>query len=71
VRDEGIGIPAGELDRIFDRFHRVREGQARFIPGNGLGLAIVREIVMLHGGRVWVESIPGNGSTFHLLLPFA
>jgi PAS domain S-box-containing protein len=71
VRDEGIGIPAAELDRIFDRFHRVREGQARFIPGNGLGLAIVREIVMLHGGRVWVESIPGNGSTFHLLLPFA
>ena len=69
VRDEGPGIPADQQERIFERFYRVtgRKGPA----GTGLGLALVREIVHAHGGRVWVESAPGAGSTFYLSLPFA
>ncbi|MFM9107690.1 MAG: PAS domain S-box protein [Chloroflexota bacterium] len=71
VRDAGFGIPEEHLDRVFDRFHRVRDGRARFIPGNGLGLTVARAIVTLHGGRAWAESTPGEGSAFHLLLPGA
>jgi signal transduction histidine kinase len=69
VRDDGIGIAADELERIFDRFERVETGNAGRIAGTGLGLSIVREIANLHGGRAWAESIPGIGSTFYLAIP--
>ena len=69
VQDQGIGIDAADLDRVFDRFERVESGIAGRIAGAGLGLSIVREIAALHGGRVWAESEPGVGSTFSLSLP--
>ncbi len=67
VQDTGPGIPAVELEAIFVEFHRVAEQRA--VAGTGLGLAIARRLVERHGGRLWAESIPGEGSTFHLLLP--
>lgn len=67
VADQGIGIPPELHERIFDRFERA--GQAKEITGLGLGLFITRQIVEAHGGRIWVESTPGAGSTFHLDLP--
>jgi PAS domain S-box-containing protein len=69
VSDEGIGIPPAEQDKIFDRFHRVDNRLARQTPGTGLGLFLVRAVVEAHGGRVWVESSPGQGSVFWLELP--
>ncbi len=71
VRDEGIGIPAEAKEKIFERFYRVDNSDSRAIGGTGLGLALVREIVTAHGGRVWVESAVGRGSTFFLSLPVA
>jgi signal transduction histidine kinase len=69
VRDTGPGIPADELPRIFDRFYRgTNVGDAR-AGGSGLGLAIARSIAEMHGGRIEVESAPGAGSAFRLLLP--
>jgi signal transduction histidine kinase len=71
VSDRGPGIPTEARDRVFEKFYRVpRLGDAD-VPGTGLGLALVREIAELHGGRVTVESEPGVGSTFRLWLPFA
>lgn len=69
VRDTGIGIPVEDQRRIFDKFYRVESDQTDHISGSGLGLAIVKAIVERHGGRVWVESQPGRGSTFTVLLP--
>jgi PAS domain S-box-containing protein len=69
VSDEGIGIPAEEWDRIFERFHRVENEITRRMRGAGLGLAVCQGIVEAHGGRIWVESQPGAGSTFCLTLP--
>ncbi|MBL8294952.1 MAG: hypothetical protein JNN08_24115, partial [Bryobacterales bacterium] len=69
VRDRGIGIPLEEQPRIFERFHRAPDSERRNIPGAGLGLALVDHIVKAHGGRVAVESSPGAGSTFSILLP--
>jgi signal transduction histidine kinase len=69
VRDRGIGIPREEQRRIFERFHRVGSSLVHEVRGVGLGLAIVRHIVDAHGGRVLVESQPGAGSTFSLVLP--
>ena len=71
VRDPGLGIPPEALDTIFERYARVESGPGRGIPGTGLGLPIAREIVELHGGRIWAESEPGRGSTFHVVLPVA
>jgi signal transduction histidine kinase len=71
VQDSGIGIPAEQLGRVFDRFHRVNTGLTRDIIGLGLGLAIVARIVALHGGLVWGESKLGEGSTFYVALPAA
>ena len=69
VRDTGVGIPASELPRIFERFHRV-EGQAsRSHEGSGIGLALVRELVRLHAGSVTVESEPGRLSEFIVSVP--
>lgn len=71
VRDNGIGIPPHELNRIFERFYRVDNSNTRRIGGTGLGLAITRALVELHGGRIWAESTPGEGSTFYVTLPIA
>ena len=69
VTDEGIGIPASEHQRIFERFHRVDNSLARKTPGTGLGLFLVRAVAEAHGGSVWVDSKPGEGSTFWVELP--
>ncbi len=69
VSDEGIGIPPGEQERIFERFHRVDNRLARQTPGTGLGLFLVRAVIEAHGGRAWVESSPGQGSIFWIELP--
>jgi len=69
VSDEGIGIPAEEWDRVFERFHRVENEITRRMRGAGLGLAVCQGIVEAHGGRIWVESQPGAGSTFCFTLP--
>jgi signal transduction histidine kinase len=69
VSDDGLGIPVGDQPFVFDKFFRVDSPQTRDIPGTGLGLSIVKSVVERHGGRVWVESEKGRGSTFTLLLP--
>jgi PAS domain S-box-containing protein len=69
VADQGMGIPAEEHERIFDRFHRIDSGLHRRTEGTGLGLYLVKAIVEAHGGRVWVESAPGRGSIFMFSLP--
>jgi two-component system phosphate regulon sensor histidine kinase PhoR len=69
VRDRGIGIPARDLPRVFERFYRVDKARSRELGGTGLGLAIVRHIAMAHGGKVSVESWEGEGSTFRIALP--
>ena len=71
VTDTGIGIPADEIGHVFERFRRVRSGAAQSIPGTGLGLTIVKQIVEMHGGKIWVESALGHGSSFHFTLPLA
>jgi signal transduction histidine kinase len=71
VQDTGIGIPAEHLERIFDRFHRVDTGLTREVNGLGLGLAICKRIVELHGGTVRGASKLGEGSTFYLAFPAA
>ncbi|NIH67134.1 ATP-binding protein [Modestobacter marinus] len=70
VTDTGIGIPADELPRVFDRFHRVQGSLARHREGTGIGLALVRELAGLHGGTVTVASEPGAGSTFTVAVPY-
>ncbi len=69
VRDTGVGIPAEELPRLFDRFHRVENTRSRTHEGSGIGLALVQELVKLHGGSVRIESVAGKGSTFIVSLP--
>jgi signal transduction histidine kinase len=71
VRDRGPGIPAGEERRIFDAFYRGRQALAAGVSGSGLGLSLVQRIVEAHGGTVEVESAPGAGSAFTLVLPAA
>jgi len=71
VADSGIGIPAADLPRIFERFSRASNVDDRRFHGMGLGLFICRGIVEEHGGRIWVESEVGKGSTFHVALPIA
>lgn len=69
VADTGIGIDADELPRLFERFHRIPSVRARSNEGSGIGLALVRELVGMHGGDVTVESTPGAGTTFRIRLP--
>jgi two-component system sensor histidine kinase SenX3 len=69
VADQGVGIPARDIDRIFERFYRVDRARSRETGGTGLGLAIVRHIATNHGGDVAVRSREGEGSTFTLRIP--
>jgi signal transduction histidine kinase len=69
VTDTGVGIPAEELDAIFDGFHQSAGAASDGPEGTGLGLMITRRLVEQHGGRIWVESKPGNGSRFTFTLP--
>ena len=69
MSDEGLGIPAGEQERIFERFYRLDAGMTRGVGGSGLGLYISREIVTQMGGTLSVHSTPGAGSTFVVRLP--
>ncbi len=71
VVDQGIGIPSGELDRIFERFYRVDPARHRSTGGTGLGLSIVKHVAATHGGEIRVWSVEGQGSTFTLTLPRA
>ena len=69
VKDTGIGIPAGELDKVFDRFYQVDSSQTRGYEGSGLGMALAKELVELHHGTISVESKEGSGSIFTVRLP--
>jgi PAS domain S-box-containing protein len=71
VEDQGRGIPAEKLEVIFERFQQVDASDSRDMGGAGLGLAICRNIVRQHGGRIWAESVVGRGSRFHFTLPTA
>lgn len=69
VKDSGVGIPADQIDTIFDKYEQVDENQMYNFRGTGLGLSICKEIVELHGGEIWVESTAGEGSEFFFTLP--
>jgi signal transduction histidine kinase len=71
VKDTGIGIRPEDLDRVFERFYRGEHPLVMKTAGTGLGMAIVKQLVEMHGGRIWVEStgVPGEGTTFHFTLP--
>ena len=69
IRDTGPGIAERHVTFLFDRFSQVEDAQARRFGGTGLGLAIVKQLTELMDGRVWVESVPGQGSTFHIEIP--
>jgi len=69
VRDTGVGVPAAEVGRLFERFHRVEGAHARTYEGSGIGLALTQELVHLHGGTIRAESVEGQGTTFVVRLP--
>jgi signal transduction histidine kinase len=69
IKDSGIGIASDDLPRLFEKFYRGKQREARAQHGSGLGLAIVHSIATNHGGRVWVDSSVGKGSTFYLQIP--
>jgi hypothetical protein len=70
VTDTGAGIPADHLPKLFERFYQVDGQKGRSIEGSGIGLALVKEVVRLHGGTITVESEPGRGSKFKATVPF-
>jgi len=69
VEDTGTGIPAAELPRLFERFHRIEGARGRSFEGSGIGLALVKELVDVHGGTIRVESAQGRGTTFYITMP--
>ncbi len=69
IRDQGIGIAPDAVPKLFTKFFRANNQETRKISGTGLGLALVKRIIIAHGGRIWVESAPGKGSTFFFTLP--
>jgi len=69
VTDTGPGIPQEELKRVFEQFHQIDSSNTKAKGGTGLGLAIAKQIVEMHGGRIWVESTLGQGATFQMQLP--
>lgn len=69
ISDTGVGIPASDLPKIFDRFHQVRSNASNQVQGVGIGLALAKDLVTEHGGRIDVESVVGRGSTFRVILP--
>ncbi|MDD5645411.1 MAG: HAMP domain-containing sensor histidine kinase [bacterium] len=69
VSDSGIGIPKEQINKIFDKFYQVDSSVTRKYKGSGLGLVIVKEIVELHGGKIWIESESGKGSRFSFTIP--
>jgi two-component system phosphate regulon sensor histidine kinase PhoR len=69
VQDTGVGIPPGEVPKIFDKFYRVKHPKTRQVSGTGLGLSIVKRIVDAHHGTIDVESEPDKGTTFRILFP--
>jgi signal transduction histidine kinase len=71
VSDRGLGVPPGEQQRIFEKFYRLDPNMTRGIGGTGLGLYICRELVRMMDGRIWVDSRPGEGSTFSVEIPVA
>ena len=71
VQDTGIGIPMESQSRVFERFYRVDKGRAQERGGTGLGLAIVKHIVLHHNGRIWLDSVLGQGSVFHVAVPLS
>ncbi|WP_338208614.1 cell wall metabolism sensor histidine kinase WalK [Lactiplantibacillus paraxiangfangensis] len=70
ISDQGLGIPRADLTHVFDRFFRVDKARSRAQGGTGLGLAISKEVVQMLGGRIWVDSEEGKGSTFYISLPY-
>jgi len=70
INDQGLGIPRADLNHVFDRFFRVDKARSRAQGGTGLGLAISKEVVQMLGGRIWVDSVEGQGSTFYISLPY-
>jgi PAS domain S-box-containing protein len=70
IADTGIGISAGEMPRLFERFHRIETARARSNEGSGIGLALVKELIGLHGGTIVADSTEGVGTTFTIRLPF-
>lgn len=71
VHDQGVGIPAEALPKLFSKFYRVDNTVTRDIGGTGLGLALLKDLIVAHHGHVWVESTPGEGSTFFFTVPVA
>ncbi|WP_270568143.1 cell wall metabolism sensor histidine kinase WalK [Bacillus sonorensis] len=70
VKDEGVGIPRKDMEKIFERFYRVDKARTRKLGGTGLGLAIAKEMVQAHGGDIWADSIEGKGTTITFTLPY-
>jgi signal transduction histidine kinase len=70
VADRGPGLREEELSRVFEKYYRAVRGRDG-VPGAGMGLAIARDIVTAHGGKMWAESLPGEGTRFHFTLPAA
>ena len=70
IANQGVGIPKGNVEKIFGRFYRVDKARTRKLGGTGLGLAIAKEMVEAHGGRIWARSIEGKGTTVFFSLPY-
>lgn len=70
ISDQGLGIPKKDLNHVFDRFFRVDKARSRAQGGTGLGLAISKEVIEMHHGKIWADSVEGQGTTFYISLPY-